>query len=183
MRLRALTRSLGVLIGASMFAHFGYAQTFPTKPVRIIVPLEAGGGGDLIARVVGQKMGEGLKQTVIVENRPGASTIIGTELVARSAPDGYTLVMATSSHAINPSHHRDTQARRRSVEGGSGLVGTSHRGRSMVAARRCRDVGAGDSGFGIAIAGTTGAWKPRSVGPRRSCTGCVAAIGNDCRAR
>ncbi len=82
------------------------AQSFPTKSIRLVVPLAPGGGGDLVARMIAQKISEPLGQPVIVDNRPGGSTIIGTELVARSAPDGYTLVMATSSHGINPSLYK-----------------------------------------------------------------------------
>jgi len=82
------------------------AQNFPVRPVRLIVPLAPGGGGDLVARTIAQKITEPLGQPVIVENRPGGSTIIGTEVVARSAPDGYTLVMATSSHGINPALYK-----------------------------------------------------------------------------
>ena len=83
-----------------------FAQTYPVKPIRLIVPLAPGGGGDLVGRLLAQKISEPLGQTVIVENRPGGSTIIGTELVARAQPDGYTLVMATSSHGINPSLYK-----------------------------------------------------------------------------
>jgi tripartite-type tricarboxylate transporter receptor subunit TctC len=81
-------------------------QSFPTKPIRLVVPLAPGGGGDIVSRLIAQKISEPLGQPVIVENRPGGSTIIGTEAVARSAPDGYTLVMATSSHGINPALHK-----------------------------------------------------------------------------
>ncbi len=84
----------------------GLAQTYPSKPIRFIVPFPAGGAGDLVARLIAQKISEPLGQTVIVDNRPGGSTIIGTEIVARSQPDGYTLVMATSSHGINPSLYK-----------------------------------------------------------------------------
>ncbi|MPZ44596.1 MAG: tripartite tricarboxylate transporter substrate binding protein [Betaproteobacteria bacterium] len=83
-----------------------FAQGFPTKPIRLVVPLAPGGGGDLVSRMIAQKISEPLGQPVVVDNRPGGSTIIGTELVARSAPDGYTLVMATSSHGINPSLYK-----------------------------------------------------------------------------
>ncbi len=82
------------------------AQSYPAKPIRLVVPLAPGGGGDLVARLIAQKISEPLGQTVLVDNRPGGSTIIGTEIVARSPPDGYTLVMATSSHGINPSLYK-----------------------------------------------------------------------------
>lgn len=76
---------------------------FPDKPLRIIVPFAAGGGTDLIARLVADGMAQDLGQPVIVENKPGAGTVIGTDYVAKSPPDGNTLVMATFAHAVNPS--------------------------------------------------------------------------------
>jgi tripartite-type tricarboxylate transporter receptor subunit TctC len=82
------------------------AETFPTRPVRIIVPFAPGGGTDLTARIVGQQLSEQWGQPVIIENRPGAGTMLGTELTAKSAPDGYTLMIASASHAINPSLYR-----------------------------------------------------------------------------
>ena len=79
------------------------AQSFPAKPVRLIAPFAAGGALDLIARAVGQKLSDGLGRPVIVDNRAGASGAIGSELVAKSAPDGYTLLLgATTTHGINP---------------------------------------------------------------------------------
>lgn len=91
-----LCLSLAACVGA---AHAEY----PDKPVRIVVPFAPGGGTDLIARTLGQGMSQALGQPVIVENKPGAGTVIGTDLVAKSPADGYTLVIATLAHAVNPS--------------------------------------------------------------------------------
>lgn len=77
--------------------------TYPERAIKLIVPFAAGGGTDLVARVIGGAMTNELHQTVIIENKPGGSTIIGTDALAKSAPDGYTLVMATFAHAVNPS--------------------------------------------------------------------------------
>jgi tripartite-type tricarboxylate transporter receptor subunit TctC len=80
------------------------AQQYPVKPIRVIVPFAPGGPSDLLARTVGQKMAESWGQQVIIENRPGANGIVGCELVAKSPPDGYTLVMGTpGTHGINAS--------------------------------------------------------------------------------
>jgi tripartite-type tricarboxylate transporter receptor subunit TctC len=80
-----------------------FAQGFPAKPIRLIAPFSAGGALDLIARAIGQKLSDSLGRAVIVDNRAGASGAIGSEVVARSAPDGYTLLLgATTTHGINP---------------------------------------------------------------------------------
>jgi len=78
------------------------AQGYPTRAVRIIVPFSAGGPNDILARAVGAKLGERLGQQVIVDNRPGGGTVIGTDIAAHSAADGYTLLMASTSHSVNP---------------------------------------------------------------------------------
>lgn len=102
LKLRHITCALLVCTASTI----AFGQSFPTKPIRLVVPLAPGGGGDIVSRLIAQKISEPLGQAVVVDNRPGGSTIIGTEIVARSAPDGYTLVMATSSHGINPALHK-----------------------------------------------------------------------------
>ncbi|MEJ8814088.1 tripartite tricarboxylate transporter substrate binding protein [Variovorax ureilyticus] len=78
------------------------AQTFPTKPMTIVVPASPGGAIDLAARLIGQKMSDSWGQPVVIDNRAGATGIIGTDFVAKSPPDGHTLALVASSHAINP---------------------------------------------------------------------------------
>ena len=79
-----------------------WSQAYPSKPIRFVAPFPAGGSSDLIARVLGQRFAETLGQPVVVDNRPGASGSVGTALVAKSPPDGYTLALASvASHAIN----------------------------------------------------------------------------------
>ena len=92
-----------VLAAAAAIATAAQAQTpYPAKPIRYIVGYTPGGTADMLARAVGQKMTEAWGQQVVVENRPGAGTNIGTEVAAKSAPDGYTLFMPTVANAINP---------------------------------------------------------------------------------
>ncbi len=78
------------------------AQKYPEKAVRIVVPFAAGGGTDIIARIIAQKLSDYWGRNVVVDNRPGGGTVIGSELVARSAPDGYTLLLAANPHTSNP---------------------------------------------------------------------------------
>ena len=79
------------------------AQPYPTKPIRAIIPAPAGGGVDTIGRAVARKLAEALAQPVVPDNRPGAGTMIGSELTSKAAPDGYTFLFVTNSHAINAS--------------------------------------------------------------------------------
>ena len=77
-------------------------QAYPAKPIRIVVPYSPGGGTDILSRALGEKLGAALGQAVVVENRPGANGAIGSDMVAKSAPDGYTLAVVTGTHVINP---------------------------------------------------------------------------------
>jgi tripartite-type tricarboxylate transporter receptor subunit TctC len=95
--------AVAVLAGALLAASGVHAQGYPSKPIRIIVPTAAGGTGDLLARFVAERLGEGLKQQVVVDNRPGANGILGTEVVVKAPADGYTLMLASAGNiAINP---------------------------------------------------------------------------------
>ena len=80
-----------------------YAQTYPTRPIRLIVSFAPGAGADVIARLVAPRLAESLGQQVIVDNRTGAGGIVGSDIVAKASPDGYTMILAINSHAINPS--------------------------------------------------------------------------------
>ena len=92
-----------VVLLALAIAVPAFAQNFPTKPVRLIVPFPAGGGSDVIGRILAQKLTDRFGQQVVVDNRAGAGGSIGTEAAVRSAPDGYTMVLASTSEiAINP---------------------------------------------------------------------------------
>ena len=93
---------MGVLALALAFAGGASAQQFPAKPVRMIVPFAPGGATDYMARAIAQKMSESIGQPVVVENKPGANAILGTDLVAKAAPDGHTLFLCAFGHATNP---------------------------------------------------------------------------------
>ena len=87
-------------------------QAYPTKPVRLVVPFPPGGAVDVIGRIVTSRLSERLGQQVVIDNRGGANAIIGTEIVAKAAPDGYTLLIVPSGHAITPSVTRDRKSTR-----------------------------------------------------------------------
>jgi tripartite-type tricarboxylate transporter receptor subunit TctC len=98
-------QAIGVCIAAAMALAPGFgvawAQNYPTKPISIIIPFPPGSGNDTVARIIGPKITEELKQPVIVDNRPGAGGVVAADLASRSAPDGYTLFLPSSSVAIN----------------------------------------------------------------------------------
>ena len=94
----------GFLIAAVLLSTQGaFAQNYPSKPLTLVVPFAAGGGVDSTARLVAQQLGKALGQTVTVQNRPGAGMLIGADFVAKAQPDGYTLVVVSSTHVANPS--------------------------------------------------------------------------------
>lgn len=94
-------RWVGLVLGL-VFSAVAIGQDWPSKPVRFIVPYPPGGGTDIIARIVQNRLSEALGQTVVIENRGGAGGAVGTEAAAKSAPDGYTFLFTLSSHTINP---------------------------------------------------------------------------------
>jgi tripartite-type tricarboxylate transporter receptor subunit TctC len=95
----------GVLLALSGSVSLA-AQPYPERPIRLVVPLSAGGSADIVGRVLAQKIGEKLGQQLVIDNRPGAGSIIGTEIAARAPADGYTLLLAGSSFTSAPSLHR-----------------------------------------------------------------------------
>ena len=101
--LKTLVVALALMGGAPL----ALAQSWPTKPLRIVVPFPPGGGTDIGTRVLAQKLQEAWGQSVVVENKPGAAGIVGTELTAKAAPDGYTFMMGNiGTHAINVSLYK-----------------------------------------------------------------------------
>jgi tripartite-type tricarboxylate transporter receptor subunit TctC len=100
--MRAIARTITALVTALGCA-LALAQDYPTRPVKIIVPFAAGGPADVYARFLGQRLQETLGQPFVVEDRPGAGSIIGTDAVAKSAPDGYTLLLMSNTHTVNES--------------------------------------------------------------------------------
>lgn len=100
---RRLIPLLGLALACALAPSVASAQaSYPSKPIRFIVPYPPGGGTDIVARLVAQKMTISMGQQVVVDNKPGASTVIGTDMLAKAPPDGYTISLITDSHAINP---------------------------------------------------------------------------------
>jgi tripartite-type tricarboxylate transporter receptor subunit TctC len=102
-RRRFVSHAAGAAIAAAILcaSPLAQAQDYPSRPVKIVVPFGAGGPADVYARILAQHLGETLKQPFVVENRPGAGSIIGTDAVAKSDPDGYTLLLMSNTHTVN----------------------------------------------------------------------------------
>src|SRR3990172_1212690 len=104
--LSTMFRALCALAAMFALATAAQGQDFPTKPVRLVVPFPAGGPTDLLARTIGQKLTEMWNQTVVIENRPGAASMIGVDAAAKADQDGYTLSMGPSAMVVNHSLYR-----------------------------------------------------------------------------
>src|SRR5689334_6079622 len=91
-----------VVIAASWFTTTPHAQPWPSRPVRMLLPYAPGGGVDIVARTLAQKLSEQMGASFVVENRPGGTGIVATELVARATPDGHTLLLSATEFGINP---------------------------------------------------------------------------------
>jgi len=100
----------GLIVAAAFSMAVGEAlaaAAYPVRPVRVIVPLAPGGGSDIVARIAAAALGEAWGQTIVVDNRPGAGSVVGTSIAAKAAPDGHTLLVSSSSLAISPALYKD----------------------------------------------------------------------------
>jgi tripartite-type tricarboxylate transporter receptor subunit TctC len=120
-------RSFGVVVAAALsIITAAHAQDYPNRPITLVVPYAAGGGNDLMARIAGEKMSRTLGQQVVIENRPGAGGSTATRQVAKSAPDGYTLVIGgTGTLAVNPTLYQNVGYDPRKDFAPVGLIGSS----------------------------------------------------------
>jgi len=107
MRLRQLSLAfLAILVIALTISTQAQAQTYPNRPIRLISPFPPGGGNDVLARIIGAKLADRVKASIVIENRPGAGAVIGIQALAKSAPDGYTLVLSGSTLAVAPTLYK-----------------------------------------------------------------------------
>ena len=101
-----VSRLAGAIAAIVLTCSLAAAQSYPDRPIKLVVPFAPGGGVDSLARIIAHKLQEQMKQTVIVENRAGAGGNLGTDFVAKSAPDGYTMLLTTNGHAISPAIYK-----------------------------------------------------------------------------
>ena len=104
--MKNLPRYTAFALLASAAVPCAQAQTYPTRPIRLVVSFAAGGGVDLVARLIGQKLSEAWSQQVVIDNRPGAGGNVSAEMVAKSPPDGYTIYMSSASVVVNASLYK-----------------------------------------------------------------------------
>src|SRR5690349_1688685 len=104
--IKALLFCLGLLItflsAAAPFGSLADADDYPSRPIRLLIPFPPGGGNDVVGRIVANQLGQKLGQTVFVDNRSGAGGVVGTDVAAKAAPDGYTLLVVSIAHAVDP---------------------------------------------------------------------------------
>src|ERR1700730_3680078 len=105
-RARAFLLILGLVLMACALADHAFAQGYPNRTIRIVVPFAPGGGVDVLARLISIKLSELVSQPVVVDHRPGAGGNLGADVVAKSPPDGYTILLTTSGHASSPALYR-----------------------------------------------------------------------------
>jgi tripartite-type tricarboxylate transporter receptor subunit TctC len=98
--------SIATIVCGALCARADAADVYPSKPIRMVVPFAPGGGSDVVGRITGQKLSDAFGQTVVVDNRPGAASMLGTELVAKSQPDGYTLLLADLALTSNGAYYK-----------------------------------------------------------------------------
>ncbi len=111
MKKTALHTALGIIAGFAAAAPVAVAQKYPDRPIRMVVPFPPGAASDFLARTVGQKLGELYGQQVVVDNRPGAGGVIGSTIIAKASPDGYTLGVIGQPHIVNALLHKDSAYR------------------------------------------------------------------------
>src|SRR5688500_16616695 len=99
------TPRVAALLLAALICGTSVAQQYPARTIRFVSPFPPGGGNDTLSRLIGDKLSEQMGQRVIVDNRPGANTIVGTEILAKSPPDGYTFALLPNTFATNPSFY------------------------------------------------------------------------------
>jgi tripartite-type tricarboxylate transporter receptor subunit TctC len=105
--MKAILNSVVLACGLSLVSSAALAQAYPNRPVKLIVPFAPGGFTDVVARILGQKLSVAMGQQFVIENKAGAGSTIGTDFVAKAAPDGYTLVMVSTTHVISPSIYKN----------------------------------------------------------------------------
>src|SRR5688572_7235617 len=105
-KIKYLQFFVSCVVGAFTVTGSALAQPYPSRPVRLVVPQSAGGSTDLVARPLAQRVADALKTSVVVDNRPGAGSTIGTEIVAKAQPDGYTLLAVAASFTMSPSLYK-----------------------------------------------------------------------------